>query len=290
VIHSISTQPVKPNKRCYWVVVLSIFCALSILRTASASERLEVMLRGPLTQGALILGKSEPGVKVWLNGEPIRVSDAGDFVFGFGRDEPLQHTLKVESRDGRLWEEALTLEARSYRIQRVEGIKKEIMSPSEEDLKRIREDVAQVKAARKTDDNRLDFLKPLMWPIKGPITGVYGSQRFYNGVPKRPHYGVDIAAPTGTEVKSPGGGVITLAHPDMFYSGGTLILDHGFGVSSTFLHLSKLHVKEGDLVEQGDLIGEVGSAGRSTGPHLDWRMNWFNRRIDVELMVEGPPE
>ena len=136
---------------------------------------------------------------------------------------------------------------------------------------------------------RLDFAGEFQWPLIGPITGVFGSQRVYNGVPKRPHYGVDVAAPVGTPVSTPAPGTVTLAHADMFYSGGTLIIDHGYGVSSTLMHLSKVLVAVGDEVVPGDIVAEVGAAGRATGPHLDWRMNWLNVRIDPQLLVSPMP-
>ena len=126
-------------------------------------------------------------------------------------------------------------------------------------------------------------------PATGRISGVYGSQRVYNGTPGSPHYGVDVAVPTGHPVRAPGPGRVTLAEPDLFYSGGTVILDHGYGLSSSFLHMSALHVKVGDEVSTGDLIGEVGATGRATGPHLDWRMSWLNQRIDPQLLVPAMP-
>ncbi len=164
------------------------------------------------------------------------------------------------------------------------------MQPSAEDLKRIRRDARQVRQARARHIERTDFAGEFQWPLVGPVTGVYGSQRVYNGEPGRPHYGVDVAAPKGTPVTTPAPGVVTLAHPDMFYSGGTLIIDHGYGVSSTFLHLSKLLVEEGDEVAPGDIVAEVGAGGRATGAHLDWRMNWRKARIDPQLLVEPMPE
>ena len=121
----------------------------------------------------------------------------------------------------------------------------------------------------------------------GPISGVYGSQRVYNGVPGTPHYGIDVAVPTGTAIVAPASGQIIMVHDNMFYSGGTIMLDHGHGVSSSFLHLSKTSVEVGDWVEQGDPIGEVGATGRVTGPHLDWRMNWGDSRIDPELLLRA---
>jgi murein DD-endopeptidase MepM/ murein hydrolase activator NlpD len=132
----------------------------------------------------------------------------------------------------------------------------------------------------------MDFAGAFHWPLEGPITGVYGSQRVYNDVPGRPHYGVDVAAATGTPITTPAPGLVTLAHPDMFYSGGTVIIDHGYGISSTMMHLSKVLVDVGQEVVPGDIIAEVGASGRATGPHLDWRMNWFKVRIDPQLLVQ----
>ena len=147
-----------------------------------------------------------------------------------------------------------------------------------------------VKKARTIDDPRADFLSGFRWPIKGRISGVYGSQRILNGEPRRPHFGIDIAAPTGTKVGAPADGVVTMVHPDMFFSGGTMIVDHGHGLSSAFLHLSRILVEKGDRVVQGQTIAEVGSTGRSTGPHLDWRINLFDRRLDPSLLVGPMPK
>ena len=141
--------------------------------------------------------------------------------------------------------------------------------------------------ARKVDLPLPGFAEVFQWPLIGPISGVYGSQRFYNGVAGSPHFGVDIARPTGSQVSAPASGVVTLVHPDMFYSGGTLIIDHGHGISSTFIHLSEILVKEGDAIHQGQVIAKVGQTGRATGPHLDWRMNWFEERLDPQLLM-GP--
>ena len=132
-------------------------------------------------------------------------------------------------------------------------------------------------------------MQPFVWPIEGRITGVYGSQRVYNGVAGRPHYGVDVAAPVGAEVNAPAAGRIVLAHNNMFYSGGTLIIDHGHGLTSSFLHLSKILVEEGQEVQGGELVAEVGATGRVKGPHLDWRMNWRGARVDPELLVPEMP-
>jgi murein DD-endopeptidase MepM/ murein hydrolase activator NlpD len=168
------------------------------------------------------------------------------------------------------------------------------VTPPPERLERIRRERKLVGAAKARHLSRpdllLDALAGFEWPAVGPISGVYGSQRIYNGTPRSPHYGVDVAMPTGTPVYAPSAGVVTLAEPDLFYSGGTIILDHGFRLSSSFLHLSKLHVEVGQEVNQGDLIAEIGASGRATGAHLDWRMSWRDQRIDPQLLAPPMPK
>lgn len=260
---------------------LVTFVLLLVSALASSLE-----LKGDLVQGGMVIGRVEPGSRVWLDKRLLKLSDAGVFVVGFGRDAGARAELTVE-RQGSRSSRSLSIARRDYVTQRINGISQSISNPSAEALARIRREAIEVRAARKHQFDRMDFAGEFQWPLLGPITGVYGSQRIYNGVPKRPHYGVDIAAPTGTPVTTPAPGVVTLAHPDMFYSGGTLIIDHGFGVSSTLIHLSKLLVKVGQEVKPGDIVAEVGAGGRATGPHLDWRMNWLDQRIDPQLLV-GP--
>ena len=250
-----------------------------------------VRLEGQSSQGGLLRGRVAPGSAVTLDGAPVRVSEEGWFLVGFGRDAPPEAVLTATFPDGRRERRVLRIEPREYRIQRIDGLPPGKVTPrSEEDLARIRAEVAMVKKARLVDDPRTDFLDGFRWPVKGRITGVYGSQRILNGQPRRPHYGIDIAAPAGTKVLAPAAGVVTLAHPDMFFSGGTLILDHGHGLSSAFLHLSRILVEVGERVAQGQPIAEVGSTGRSTGPHLDWRINLFDRRIDPMPLAGPMPE
>lgn len=244
-------------------------------------------LSGELTQGSLIRGQTLPGTQVWLNGQPLPVTQDGQFVMGFGRDASLEHSLTLHFNDGDKSDYPLVLSEREYKIQRIEGIAQRIMKPRPEDVARAQEDARQTREAREHFDTRTDWQQAFVWPLHGPITGVYGSQRIYNGEPRNPHFGVDVAAPTGTPVVAPADGVITLAVPDMFYSGGTLIIDHGFGVSSTFIHLHKLLVEPGTAVKQGEVVAEVGATGRVTGPHLDWRLNWHQERLDPALLV-GP--
>ena len=268
----------------------ALFALLSFGVAPVAAET-GVRLDGPRTQGGLLRGRVPPGSTVEYEGEAVRVSKDGWFLVGFGRDAPPEAELTVVLPDGRRERQVLKVEPRKYDIERIDGLPPAKVTPrSEEDLARIRADVEMVKRARSIDNPRTDFLDGLRWPAKGRISGVYGSQRILNGEPRRPHYGVDIAAPVGTEVLAPAGGVVTVAHPDMFFSGGTLIIDHGHGLSSAFLHLSRILVETGERVTQGQLVAEAGATGRATGPHLDWRMNLFGRRIDPALLAGPMPK
>ena len=257
---------------------------------ASGSAEPGIRLDGPRIQGGLVRGRVTPGSKVKFEGEPVRVSREGWFLIGFGRDAPAKAVLSVVFPDGRRERYGLVVKPRKYRVQRIDGLPPRKVTPSKEDLKRIRKEVALVKRARTVDDPRTDFLGGFRWPVKGRISGVYGSQRILNGEPRRPHYGIDIAAPKGTRVVAPAAGVVTLVHRNMYFSGGTMIVDHGHGLSSAFLHLSRILVKRGQRVKQGQPIAEVGSTGRSTGPHLDWRINLFGRRLDASLLVGPMPK
>ena len=259
------------------------------LGTASSNEILGASLTGSFTQGGLVFGKTVAGAKVVFDDQPIRVSDQGDFLIGFGRDAKLDWSLVVQHPDGQSFVNYMEISEREYEIQRIDGLPPSMVTPSEEDLKRIREDVAVIKEARNIDDDRTDFLETFNWPTYGIITGVYGSQRILNGEPRRPHFGIDIAAPSGTPVRAPASGVVTVAHPDMYFSGATMIIDHGHGLSSAFLHLEEIVVDEGEYVKKGQVIATVGSSGRSTGPHLDWRINLFSSRLDAQLLVGEMP-
>lgn len=269
--------------------VSRLFLLIGGLSLALSIHAGELRLNGNLVQGGLVVGETVPDARVYYEGRQLRLSGAGVFIIGFGRDAPARVRLKVDFADGDVVERTLEIKKRSYEIQRIDGLPPRQVTPSPEDLERIREEVALVKAARKLDDPRTDFLGEFRWPAVGRISGVYGSQRILNGEPRRPHFGVDIAAPVGTPVVAPADGVVTLVHTDMFFSGGTLILDHGHGLSSSFLHLSEIVVKEGDRIKRGDFIGRIGATGRVTGPHLDWRMNWLDARIDPQLLVAEMP-
>lgn len=258
---------------------------LSVLCMILSAKLMAFELKGELTQGSLLRGKTTPGHTVLLDGQPIKVATNGEFAFGFGRDANLKHQLQIVSPEGEKQQLDLTLSPREYKVQKIQGLPPKMVTPPESVLSRIRNDSRQVKQARKRNDNRIDFYQSFIWPAEGPISGVYGSQRVLNGKPKRPHFGVDVAGPVGTPVYATADGIVTLFEPNMYYSGGTMIIDHGHGISSTFLHLHRAHVKTGTQVKQGQLVAEIGKSGRVTGAHLDWRMNWFNTRLDPALLV-----
>ena len=251
----------------------------------------ELALYGPLVQGGLLLGRVDSSAIIKVDDRQILVDSDGRFAIGFDRDAAETSRLKLEA-NGRVTEIALPVQQRSYSIQRIEGVEKKYVAPDPEQVRRSREDAISVAAARKQSDENSRFMQGFRWPAIGPISGVFGSQRVYNGEPRRPHYGVDIAREIGAPVVAPAAGVVTLAK-DLFFSGWTLIIDHGHYVSSTFLHLDKIHVEVGEEVEQGQLIADIGNTGRVTGPHLDWRMNWTgggaNVRIDPQLLVPPMP-
>lgn len=265
-----------------------LFAALALASgSASAGDGIPVTWEGQWVQGGLIIGHTEPGSRVWFKDRELRLTIGGRFVLGLHRDEASPVRFRLRTPDGEEHRFARTVKSREYDIQRIDGIDQSKVTPPPETLKRIRAEGAQVRKARGADSARADFLSRFIWPTVGPISGVFGSQRILNGHPRQPHYGVDVAVPTGTPVVAPAGGVVTLAHPDMYFSGGTLMIDHGHGLSSAFLHLSKILVEVGQVVSQGDPIAEVGATGRVTGAHLDWRVNWFDARVDAQFLV--PP-
>ncbi|MFT6222013.1 MAG: murein DD-endopeptidase MepM/ murein hydrolase activator NlpD [Candidatus Endobugula sp.] len=262
----------------YWMLLL-------IISPLAAAIEIETQW----IQGGLILGKANPSSKIEFLGKKVRVNHLGDFVVGLGRDAKPSVKLIETTVSGEVTTHTFSVEQRAYNEQKITGVPKRTVNVSEAALPRIRKEVRAAKKSRKVNSDLQSFLEKFIWPARGIISGVYGSRRYYNGVPKRPHYGVDVAAPEGSPVIAPASGVITLVHENMYFSGGTIIMDHGHGVSSTFIHLHKSHVVVGDYVEQGQLIAEIGSTGRSTGPHLDWRMNWFDQRLDPQLLMSDLP-
>ncbi len=251
-----------------------------------------VSLDGRLVPGGLVYARVAPGTSVKLDGQPLDVMEDGLVLFGLGRDAMPSFELSLAGPVS--CTRRVNIAPREYNIQRVEGVPQRTVTPDPADLERIARERQLVRDAKARNIERPDLLAAAVegfeWPAIGPISGVYGSQRVYNGKPGNPHYGVDVAVPTGSIVRAPAPGIITLAEPDLFYSGGTIILDHGYRLSSSFLHLSKVSVEVGQEVAAGDIIGEVGATGRATGPHLDWRMSWRRERVDPQLLVPPMPE
>lgn len=274
-------------KRCRFFFQMLTFSGLIVASSVFAESA--IIWQGSWQQGSLLLGQIKPSNSISYAGEQIKTTADGRFLFGLGRNAEQLSTFIINSPNGTSTEEQYPVAEREYKIQRIEGVPQNTVQPPAEQLQRIKSDSALVVNARREVTDNTDFLEGFIKPLKGPKTGVYGSQRFYNGVPKSPHYGVDYAAPTGTVVIAPAAGVVRLAHKDLFYSGGTLIIDHGHGLSSSFLHLSHILVSVGSRVKRGDSIALVGATGRATGPHLDWRMNWRKVRVDPELVLEALP-
>jgi murein DD-endopeptidase MepM/ murein hydrolase activator NlpD len=254
-----------------------------------AAELHAISFEGEFIQGGLLIGQVQEGQTVSYQGKSIKLTTNNQFLLGLGRNAPAATNITINSQDQDPETITLEISPRQYNIQKIEGVPGKTVTPPASDLQRIKQDASMVREARKLVSNKQDFLKGFVKPANGPITGVYGSQRFYNGVPKSPHYGIDYAAPTGTPVIAPADGVITFAHNDLFYSGGTLVIDHGHGLSSTFLHLSEILVKPDQQVTLGMEIAKIGATGRATGPHLDWRMNWLDQRIDPDLVLKVLP-
>jgi murein DD-endopeptidase MepM/ murein hydrolase activator NlpD len=263
--------------------------ALFVFFAPMPTEAGKLELEGKFTQGGLVHGATDPAAQVTFEGRWVRVSPRGAFLIGFSRDAPEKAVLRVRFPDGSTVQKNLDIAKRRYRIQRIDGLPPEMVVPPTEALKRIRRENALIGKARRRDTSATHFENGWIWPAEGRVSGVYGSQRILNGKPKQPHYGLDIAAPAGSPVVAPADGRVALVAPDMYYTGGTVILDHGHGLTSAFLHMSEVGVAEGEFVNKGDRIGAVGATGRVTGPHLDWRVNLFAARLDPAFLLPPRP-
>ncbi len=236
--------------------------------------------KGKFEQGSFIIGKTKPNSIVKIDKKNVRVSDKGYFVFGLGRDRKNDVVIEV-FKNGKLEVYEKRVFKRKYKIQRIDGLPDKKVTPPKEVYERIKKENKLIGDARSIESDLTFFTKKFINPLdKAIVTGVYGSQRILNGKPRWPHYGIDFAAKEGTEIKAMLDGTVTMAEPDLFYTGGTLIFDHGHGVSTLYMHMKDIYVNKGQKVKQGEIIGTVGSTGRSTGPHLDVRLNWFGVRLD----------
>lgn len=254
----------------------------------SAASASQLELPPHVQQGQLVIAKAAPGTQVSFDGRDLRVAADGRFVFGVGRDAPQAIALHLRHADGREETVSVAVEQRRYRIERVDGLPQHTVTPDPEIAARIAREQAEVVAARQRDDDREDFLGGFARPVTGArISGIYGSQRIDNGTPKSPHMGLDMAVPTGTPIRAPAPGIVSFAKTGLVLTGGTVLIDHGFGLDSSFLHMSRVDVEVGDRVERGDVIGAAGATGRASGPHVHWGFNWFDVRLDPALLPES---
>ena len=243
-----------------------------------------IEFKGKFLQGHFIVGITNPSAKIIIDKKEVKVSKDGFFAFGIDRDRKFDLTI-TKIQDGKKEKIIKKVLKRKYNIQRIDGLEESKVTPPESVYKRIKEENNKIGKARAINSDLPFFKNQFIMPVKGIISGVYGSQRILNGKPKWPHYGIDIAAKKGTMIKSSGSGTVTMAEDDLYYTGGTIIMDHGHGISTIYSHLESVMVSVGDKINQGDIIGTVGSTGRSTGPHLDFRVNWFQTRLDPMSVI-----
>ena len=277
---------------CFYRIRL-VAVLVSLMALAAPAEALDIdgaeILSGKAIEGGLIIARTDPANQIMLDDDKIKIGENGVFVIGFHRDSDAPATLRIIAPDGRVKTSLLAPRQRDYNIQRIDGLKSTMVTPPATVLARIKSDGDAVRRARQHQVPLGDFWRGFDWPALGRISGIYGSQRILNGQPRQPHYGIDIAAPTGTPVYAPASGVVTLVK-DLYFSGWTVVIAHGLGVNSSFLHLDRVDVETGMMVERGGLIGTIGATGRATGPHLDWRIDWQGRRIDPGLLVGAMPD
>ena len=257
-------------------IISRIFFVIIFFTTTQINA---IEFKGKFLQGHYIIGITDPSAKIIIDKKNVKVSNDGYFVFGIDRDRKfdLIITKIINGKKEKIVKKILK---RKYNIQRIDGLEESKVTPPESVYKRIREENNKIGEARAINSDLSFFKNQFIMPVEGIISGVYGSQRILNGKPRWPHYGIDIAAKKGTLIKSSGSGVVTMAEDDLYYTGGTIIMDHGHGISTIYSHLETVIVSIGDKINKGDIIGTVGSTGRSTGPHLDFRLNWFQTRLD----------
>ena len=257
-------------------IISKVFLIITFLTTTQLNA---VEFKGKFIQGHYIVGVTDPSSKIIIDKKDVKVSEDGYFVFGIDRDRKFDLII-TKINNGKKEKIIKKVLKRKYNIQRIDGLEESKVTPPESVYKRIKKENNKIGEARAINSDLPFFKNQFIMPVEGIISGVYGSQRILNGKPRWPHYGIDIAAKKGTMIKSSGSGVVTMAEDDLYYTGGTIIMDHGHGISTIYSHLETVLVSVGDKINKGDLIGTVGSTGRSTGPHLDFRVNWFQTRLD----------
>ena len=248
-----------------------------------------IILNGNFIQGGLVYGKSIPKTSIKFMKRFIFQDSDNKFVFGMGRDYPETAVLEIRYNND-IRKINIKIKKQVYKIQKIKGLPKKMVTPPESVYKRIIRENKEIAKVRALNSKINYIFQDFIWPVQGIITGVFGSQRVLNGKPRRPHYGIDIAASKGTNILAPTDSIVRMAEDNLYFTGGTIMLDHGHGVTSVYSHLSKLLVKKNQKIKKGHVIGQVGSTGRSTGPHLDWRINWFDQRLDPSLFIKQVKE
>tara|TARA_B100001996_G_scaffold286215_1_gene226467 strand:+ start:871 stop:1719 length:849 start_codon:yes stop_codon:yes gene_type:complete len=244
-----------------------------------------IILNGNFIQGGLVYGKSIPKTSIKFMKRFIFQDSDNKFVFGMGRDYPETAVLEIKYNND-IRKINIKIKKQVYKIQKIKGLPKKMVTPPESVYKRIIRENKEIAKVRALNSKINYIFQDFIWPVQGIITGVFGSQRILNGKPRRPHYGIDIAASKGTNILAPTDSIVRMAEDNLYFTGGTIMLDHGHGVTSVYSHLSKLLVQKNQKIKKGHVIGHVGSTGRSTGPHLDWRINWFDQRLDPSLFIK----
>ncbi len=271
---------VKLMLKSYNLIFILIFCFSNNIE-AEETEFFK-KIRGCFCTGGLIVGKADANDKISIDGKSMEISKDGFFIFGFGRNYKSAAIFNVNGK-----KYSHNIEKKKYKVERINNLPKRKVEPSNEDLDQIIQDKKKINLAKKNRINKKIFSNKFSLPVKGRISGVYGSQRILNKIPKRPHYGLDIAAPMGKKIFSPNNGVVTMLARNMFFTGNTIIIDHGLGLISIFAHLEDIFVEVGEAVKSGTLIASVGMTGRATGPHLHWGMYLSNIPIDPMLVMEA---
>lgn len=261
--------------------------ATALSSDTAAAKNTGFSFEGELTQGGWIRGKAPHGARSVTIGErELPLSDDGTFFAAFDRDSPSRLELAAQTGDGQELRRTLSISPRQWNIERV-NVAKRSGGSSEAWWKKREPEWLAIKAAREKDTGAEGWKQDFIWPVKGRISGRFGRQRIYRGEPGSYHSGIDIAPGNGVPFVAPADGVVVLARTGFSLEGGIIILDHGAGLNSAFIHLSKLAVSEGDRVKQGQVLGNVGASGRATGPHLHWSLKWNDARIDP-LLLAGP--
>jgi len=264
-----------------------LFCALLLVFTVAAAD--PVKLDGAAVQGALLIGHAEPGSKVWHDGRRMPVAPDGRFLIGIPYNAASFTEIKVESPKGEVGSTSLLVTARRYEVEKIDNLPPAQVTPDAKTLKRISAERVELEHALTARTATPLFDHPFRWPVAGIVTGVYGSTRVLNGEPRSPHLGVDVTAAEGTPIVASTEGVVALV-ADYFFTGNTVVIDHGYGLTSLYAHLSRVDVKPGDPVAPGQVIGLMGTTGRATGPNLHWGVDLYGVALDPALLAGAMPK